>query len=143
MFNPDRAQVRTFFCVAWQKFQSGEPLQAAEQNAVAIIVKHPEYHALLETKAMRELELQEWQPEAGQMNPFLHLSLHLAIDEQLAIDQPPGVRSVYEDLLHSRGEEHEAKHLLLETLGECLWSAQGNPQQLDAQAYLERARQLC
>ena len=38
----------------------------------------------------------EWTPEDGATNPFLHLSLHLAIAEQLSIDQPPGIRAAYE-----------------------------------------------
>ena len=46
---------------------------------------------------------------AAQMNPFLHLSLHLAIEEQLSIDQPPGIRASFEALAEKRGE-HDAKH---------------------------------
>ena len=33
----------------------------------------------------------DWAPKGGETNPFLHLSLHLAVAEQLAIDQPAGI----------------------------------------------------
>jgi len=62
--------------------------------AADIVAMHPEYHALLETG---EAALaREWTPEDGETNPFLHLSLHLAIEEQLSIDQPPGIRAAFD-----------------------------------------------
>jgi hypothetical protein len=71
------------------------------------------------------------------MNPFLHLSLHLAIEEQLSIDQPRGIRERYQRLSASLGSEHEAQHALLECLGEMLWQAQRNGQPPDERHYLE------
>ena len=52
------------------------------------------------------------------------VSLHLAIEEQLSIDQPPGIRAAFERLRAKCGEEHEAKHALLECLAETIWQAQ-------------------
>jgi hypothetical protein len=88
MFNPTREQVRQFFCQAWQKHRQRSILEGAEVTAADLILQHPEYHALLEDPATA-IE-QEFSPESGQMNPFLHLSLHLAVAEQVSIDQPPG-----------------------------------------------------
>ena len=81
MFSPSRDQVRQFFCAAWKKHQERLPLVGAEVTAADIAARHPEYHALLADSA-GALE-KEWTPEGGQMNPFLHLSLHLAIHEQV------------------------------------------------------------
>ena len=33
--------------------------------------------------------------ERGQSNPFLHLSMHLSIAEQISIDQPSGIRAAF------------------------------------------------
>jgi hypothetical protein len=96
MFNPSREQVRQFFCEAWRKYRERAILEGAEVTAADLILHHPEYHALLENPALA-LE-QEFTPESGQMNPFLHLSLHLAIAEQISIDQPPGIRAAYQAL---------------------------------------------
>ena len=137
MFNPTRDQVRHFFCEAWRKHRERLPLVGAEVAAADLAARHPEYHPFLDDPA-RAVE-GEWTPEGGQMNPFLHLSLHLAIHEQLAIDQPPGIRAAY-DALRAKMEPHAAEHVLLECLGETIWRAQREGGQMDAADYVDRIR---
>lgn len=137
MFNPSREQVRHFFCDAWRKQQERLPLVGAEVTAADLAIRHPEYHALL-NDAAGALE-KEWTPEGGQMNPFLHLSLHLAIHEQVSIDQPPGIRAAFETL-RSRLDAHAAEHVLLECLAETIWRAQREGGGMDAQAYVDAVR---
>ena len=96
MFNPSRDQARQFFFAAWKKFRERAALSDLEAIAIEHITRHPEYHAILD--APERYQEREWHPESGQTNPFLHLSMHLAISEQLSIDQPPGVKSRYENL---------------------------------------------
>ena len=137
MFNPSRQQVRQFFCEAWRKHRERTLLEGAEVAAADLILQHPEYHSLLENPTAA-LE-QEFTPESGQMNPFLHLSLHLAVAEQVSIDQPPGIRSAYQ-ALRTRLEVHAAEHAILECLGEALWRAQRQGGAIDAVAYLDCLR---
>lgn len=139
MFNPSREQVRHFFCDAWRKHLERLPLVGAEVAAADLAARHPEYHALL-ADAEGALD-KEWTPEGGEMNPFLHLSLHLAIHEQLSIDQPPGIRAAFERLV-GRMDRHDAEHVLLEKLAETVWQAQRNGSQLDAEAYVEAVRRV-
>jgi hypothetical protein len=73
------------------------------------------------------------------MNPFLHLSLHLAIADQISIDQPPGIRAIY-DTLRLRLDVHETEHVILECLGETLWRSQRDSKPMDAVYYLESLR---
>lgn len=136
MFNPSRDQVRNFFCDAWRKHVERLPLVGAEVTAADIATRHPEYHALLLDP---EALAQEWTPESGQMNPFLHLSLHLAIHEQVSIDQPPGIRAAFEQL-RVRLDPHAAEHVLLECLGEIIWRAQREGKPMDAPAYVDAIR---
>ncbi len=134
MFNPSREQVRRFFCESWRKHRARLILEGAETTAADLIEQHPEYHALLENPdAAVE---QEFTPEGGQMNPFLHLSLHLAIADQISIDQPPGIRAAY-TTLRKRMDVHDAEHAIMECLGETLWRAQREGGQMDAVQYLE------
>jgi len=137
MFNPSRDQVRQFFCEAWRKYRERVLLEGAEVTAADLILHHPEYHALLENPTTA-LE-QEFTPENGQMNPFLHLSLNLAVAEQISIDQPPGIRAAYQTL-RGRLDVHATEHALLECLGEALWHAQRQGAPIDATAYLECLR---
>ena len=135
MFNPSRDEVRRFFSDTWSKYRRGEPLSGLEQTALQVILLHPEYQPVLDD-AERSLE-RDFSPESGQLNPFLHLSLHLAIEEQLSIDQPRGIRERFEHLVAKAGSEHDAKHVVLECLGETIWAAQRAGAPPDEQDYLE------
>ena len=137
MFNPSREQVRQFFCDAWRKHKERLPLVGAEVAAADLIARHPEYQALLDQPETALNE--EWTPEGGQTNPFLHLSLHLAIHEQVSIDQPPGIRAAFLALAE-RLDRHEAEHILLEKLGEIIWQAQRNGTPMNAVAYVDAIR---
>ena len=137
MFNPSRDQVRRFFCEAWRKHRAREILDGAEAVAADLITHHPEYHKLLENpEAAVE---KDFTPESGQMNPFLHLSLHLAIAEQISIDQPHGIKAAY-FALRQKMEVHDAEHALMECLGETIWRSQREGQPMDGEAYIESVR---
>jgi hypothetical protein len=134
MFAPTRDEARAFLVEAWRKYRATEPLSALEQIAVGLIARHPEYHAVLED-AERHLE-RDYTPESGAFNPFQHLSLHLAVAEQLSIDQPPGIRAQFERLRTARGDEHAALHAVVECLAETIWQAQRRGTGPDAAGYL-------
>lgn len=122
MFNPSRDDVRRFFCDTWRKHRAGEVLMPIEAAALKWILVHPEYHALLADPERALAE--EYTVERGTTNPFLHLSMHLALDEQLSIDQPPGIRAAFARLAARAGGEHEAAHEAMECLGRIVWEAQ-------------------
>jgi len=135
LYGQDRRELRQVFFRAWRKHRTGEPLEGAERLIVAVALRHPEYHDLLgqpEPGADRD-----WLPELGETNPFLHLSMHIAIEEQLAIDQPRGVRLQYARLCRQFGDEHAAQHRMMECLGEMLWRAGRAGVQPDMQVYLD------
>ena len=134
MFNPSRDQVRHFFCNAWHKHVNRSVVEGAEATAIDIILRHPEYQALLASGD--EAVAKDWTPEGGEMNPFLHLSLHLAVAEQVSIDQPPGVRAAWQKLA-ARLDPHAAEHVILECLGETIFRAQQVGGGMDATAYVE------
>jgi len=138
MFNPTRDQVRRFFFDAWRKHRERRPLVGLEAVAVDVMLAHPEYHHVLDDPA-RFLD-RDYVPEDGATNPFLHMSLHVAIEEQLAIDQPPGIRTEFERLLARRGDRHDALHAVLECLGAAVWEGQRGAGAPDAVVYLECLR---
>ena len=83
MFNPSRDQARDFLFESWRKYRSHEMLTSLESITVALIAEHPEYHSLLETRD--SYVDRDYAPEHGETNPFLHLSMHLAIREQVSM----------------------------------------------------------
>jgi len=138
MLEPSREQARAFFFETWRKYRAGELLSGLEAMALELILLHPEYHAVLEqSERTRE---REYLPELGETNPFLHLSLHLALEEQLSIDQPPGIAERFAALLARHGERHAALHAALDCLAEMVWRAQRERLPPDGAAYLECLR---
>jgi hypothetical protein len=130
MFDPTREQVRAMFFDTWRKYGAGEPLAGVETLALDAILLHPEYRSLLERpERFREKDYTD------ESNPFLHMSLHLALEEQLSIDQPPGIARLFDELL-VRKERHVALHEAIECLAETVWRAQRDGRPPDAGAYL-------
>ncbi|HBT32277.1 MAG TPA: DUF1841 domain-containing protein [Pusillimonas sp.] len=133
MFNPSREQVRAFFIDSWRKHLNKQVLTPLETMAVDWTQQHPEYHdALLREDALNA----DYTVEDGQTNPFLHLSMHLAISEQLSIDHPPGIRAAHDALAQKVGP-HEAVHEIMECLGEVVWEAQRLGKPFDSNTYLD------
>jgi hypothetical protein len=132
MFNPSREEVRDTFFAAWRKYRAGEPLVGIEALALEVMLLHPEYHEVLSHPGRyRDRDY------VDESNPFLHMSLHVALEEQLSIDQPPGIRAAWDRLLERWGDRHEALHHALECLAETVWRAQRERAAPDAAAYLE------
>ena len=138
MFNPSRAEVRDFFFETWRKHRAKEIMTALETQALDWVLEHPEYHPLLD--APDKYRDRDYLPEFGETNPFLHLSLHLSVAEQISIDQPPGIKGQFQRLSVKRGNLHDAAHDILECLGETVWRAQREGTGPDGVAYLECVR---
>ncbi|QVL48106.1 MAG: DUF1841 family protein [Thiocapsa sp.] len=135
MFANDRESHRRTFITAWEKAQAGQPLEPVEAQIVEVLRRHPEYHRLM-TDSETTLE-RDYLPEHGKSNPFLHMGLHIAILEQLSVDQPAGIRGLYSRLMQTTGDPHETEHRIMECLAEALWTLQRSQAPFDAASYLE------
>ncbi|MEY4753766.1 MAG: hypothetical protein RJA44_1441 [Pseudomonadota bacterium] len=138
MFTPSQHDVRRFFCAAYRKHRDQQPLAPMEAIAADWIALHPEYHADLADEAAALAAV--YTVEDGRTNPFLHLSMHLTIAEQVSIDQPRGIRQVVDLLAAKRGDRHAAHHEVMDCLGEMIWASQRSGQPPDPHAYLDRVR---
>ena len=138
MFQPSQTDVRRFFCAADARRRANAPLDPMQALAVRWIEAHPEYHADLADEAAALATV--YAVEDGRTNPFLHLSMHLSIQEQVAIDQPTGIRQAVDLLAARRQSLHEAHHEVMECLGEMIWTSQRSGLPPDGQAYLEAVR---
>ena len=135
MFNPTRDEARLFLIDAWRKRRAGELLTPLEDLVTQLIAKHPEYHTMLENP--ERYQDKDYQPELGETNPFLHLMMHLTIEEQISIGQPHGIREHFARLTTRYESEHDAQHRMMECLGEMIWQAQRNGTPPDVKIYLD------
>ncbi|MDI4633754.1 DUF1841 family protein [Pelomonas sp. V22] len=138
MFAPSQIEVRRFFCATYRKLRDKQPLIPMEALAARWIEEHPEYFDLL---ADEELAVNTvYTVEEGKTNPFLHLSMHLTITEQVSIDQPTGIRQAVELLAARRNSLHEAQHAAMDCLGEMIWASQRSGLPPDGHQYLDCVR---
>jgi hypothetical protein len=138
MFAPSQHDVRSFFCEAHRKQRDGLPLTPLEALAADWINEHPEYHA--ELADLPAALAAVYTVEAGRTNPFLHLSMHLSISEQVSIDQPRGIKQAFELLAARRGSAHAAQHEVMECLGDMMWASQRSGLPPDGEAYIDAVR---
>ena len=134
-----RDEIRQVYLDIWQKMQRQELLEPMQAMIAEVIEIHPEYHALLDDND--QIRQQEFTPDQGQTNPFLHMGMHIALREQTSTDRPAGINSIYQKLVSSKGQ-HQAEHAMMECLGQALWNAQRSNQAPDEKAYLECLRKL-
>lgn len=137
----DRDSGRTFFLEVWGKHKKQLPLEALEQIVLNVILQHPEYHVILE-KDEKEIAAMEYTPEMGMTNPFLHMGMHITIQEQIGSNRPSGITALYQQLLPKYPSAHDLEHRMMEPLGETLWLAQRNNTLPDEAHYLEQVKKL-
>ena len=141
MYDVNTHDVRRYFGHVWQNRLNPLQLDALQQKALRIIEAHPEYQIYLEQ--VEEYLDKNWTPEQGETNPFLHLSLHLSIQEQVGIDQPFGIRAIHQKLIGMHNDNWvKAEDEMMEALVETIWQAQRHNQGLDVNAYMTRLRKL-
>ena len=135
MYSDDRNAYRQLFFTVWQKHQKQEVLQGVEKQVLDVILAHPEYHPLLNQP--KQFMTQEF---ALEENPFFHMSLHIAVREQLQLDRPAGIRATYQQLLTRFTTAVDAEHYMTNVLANILYQAQSNGTPPDEQEYLKQLR---
>jgi hypothetical protein len=132
-YTQDRDKLRQHWADVWKKARNNEPMDALETLIARVIEAHPEYHALLDNEHHLA---NEYLPEMGETNPFLHMGMHLAIQEQVVTDRPAGIRQLYENISEKTQDFQKTEHIMMDCLGEALWQAQKEQKPADETAYL-------
>lgn len=131
--NLQQNDVRIFFFDVYDKYIKQQPLSALEVIALEVIQQHPEYLPIMKQKD-RYLDYQ-YLPESGETNPFLHMSMHISIKEQISINQPFGIVEYYNKLLTKYQDEMVVEHHIMDCLGEMIWYSQKNQVPFDTNIY--------
>lgn len=140
LFGNNRDQLRQMWMDAWSTYKEGKQLIPLQQELVNIIKLHPEYIEILESA--EEALGKEYLPEMGETNPFLHMSMHQGIHEQLSSNRPAGIREIYDSLVQKYENPHEVEHRMIDCLAESIWEAQRYGQPPDEQKYLAWLKEL-
>ena len=136
MFSSDRSTQRKFLAKSWEKYKTNQILEPLELQLANIIAKHPEYQEII-----NNLDT-EYFPEQGKINPFLHINLHLSLQDQLDLDQPKGVNEIYNSLLKKIKDTHQVEHIMMEHISEMIFMSQKNNKPMDQEQYLRSLKEL-
>ncbi len=136
MLTSDRSKQRQYLKQAWEKYTKQVQLEPLELQLAKIVEKHPEYQNLISNLNS------EYFPEQGSVNPFLHINLHLTLQDQLTMDQPKGIRGIHNKLLVMIKDEHEVEHLMMEHIAEMIFNAQKNKAAFDLDGYINALKEL-
>lgn len=140
VFSNERNELRHFYFEIWRKYKAKQSLEPLEQQLLAIMLDHSEFHSMLDDP--EKYTDKDYQPIDGVVNPFLHMAVHHAIHDQISLNRPEGIREIYQALVTKLGNAHDAEHKIGECLVEGIWQAQRQNQAFDEAAYLERLRKL-
>lgn len=133
LYTSERDKLRQFYVDVWQKVQTNQPMDAMETLVARVIELHPEYHAMLRNQAHLG---NEYLPEMGETNPFLHMGMHLGLQEQVATNRPTGIQAIYSQLGNHYQDVHKTEHAMMDCLAESLWQAQKTQTPPDEASYL-------
>ena len=136
MFSSDRSAQRKFLAKSWEKYKANQLLEPLELQLAKIIEKHPEYQGII-----NNLDT-EYFPEQGKINPFLHINLHLSLQDQLSLDQPKGIKKIYNSLVKKIKDTHRVEHIMMEQIAEMIFNSQKNNKPMDQEQYLRSLKEL-
>ena len=131
-----RKDLREMFLKVWRHKDAPQQLSSLEQQLLTVLLAHPEYHAIFDDPERVDEDYRT------DNNPFLHMSLHLGLMEQLSTQRPAGINQIYETLCKRLGDVHQVQHLLMEKMAETIWDAQQAGQMPDERVYLDKIRRL-
>ena len=139
MINQDRRELRQAYFDAWEKFKAQKPLEPLEDEIVKALCEHPEYQSLIENHEIDGDK--EFTAESGEVNPYLHLGLHIATREQVSTDRPKGIAKIYKKLKAKVGA-HDADHAIMGVLADSLWRMYHQQEEFDEKVYIDELKTL-
>ncbi len=136
IYSQERHQLRLTFIDSWNKYQQNKKLTDLEKMIISIIQLHPEYHSQLKKKYLDK----DYENES---NPFLHMSMHITLQEQLQIDRPTGIKFLYQKLIMKYQQDvHQLEHAMIECLAQSLWQAQQKGTEPNEKDYMQCLQHL-
>lgn len=139
MYGNERQAYRQLFLNVFHKMQNNTLLTPLEAQIAEVLDQHPYYHVLFQND---QSLAHDFLTAQGEENPFLHMSLHLALQDQISTNRPQGITQVYQGLVAKGIDTHEAAHQMLEILAEFMWQSLKHQHTNNEQAYLDKLKQL-
>lgn len=138
LYGENRQDHRQVYFDVWHKYQNKQPLEPLEKKILSIVLQHPEFHKIF-IDPDKFLD-KDYFPELGETNPFVHLSLHLTVLEQIQTNQPHGITALYKKATACFNDPHEAEHCIMNSLAIALDDIMRNNAAFNEKTYLKRIK---
>jgi hypothetical protein len=118
----------------WSMVQSGrrDELSDADNNLAEILMEHEEYGDHFENTDI--LDGREYEAGAA-FNPFLHISTHRMVEDQLLADSPVEA-ALFCETMEGRGfSRHEVIHFIIMILLHVMYASSSDKRPFDAPRY--------
>ncbi len=124
----------------WQRVKQGEALDNADEARLGKAMKdHPEYYDYWEKAG--ECKSKAVVDEKG-TNPFLHLVMEVALENQIESGEIPEVKQALSFLIESGMEKHEARHAVLNVMVEEMWHVLREKRVFNVESYRRKLKKL-
>jgi hypothetical protein len=118
----------------WEMVKAGRrnELSDKDNDLALIIMDHQEYSDHFENTAI--LDGREYDA-GGQFNPFLHISTHKMVEDQLTADSPAETTLFCEAMEEKGLSRHDAVHFVIMILLHLLYTSEANGRPFDKVRY--------
>lgn len=131
---------RAHMAAVWRKLQQGvETLTADEQILANLMEMHSNYSEIW--RHIEDYGDRFFDPRREE-NPFLHVSLHVALEKQIHSGTPPCVLQTVQRLAARGDDPHELRHAIMGVLARHLWELTAQGRSLDGRRYAEELDKL-
>ena len=134
-----KALSREHMRMVWQLAQmGGEQLNDEDRRTAAVMAEHSEYAHLWD----RLDRLSDAEITKGGANPILHITMHAAVESQIAGGQPPEVAQTVAALERRGLSHHEAVHRAASVLASEIWYMMHEKRPFDPASYAVNLAEL-
>lgn len=116
----------------WKKVKEEKELSQEDKKLAKILLEHEEYYNLWDAISSPPKKIAE------QINPYLHVYLHLAIENQIREENPRQV-SRY---VSQSSDKHKAIHEIVAIFSEYLFEALKYRKPIDRLKYIQRLNEV-
>lgn len=103
-----RRLTRTRMGLIWEMANAGGDLDEEDARLVEVLKQHPEYHDVWEDPHSLGAE----DVTRDGVNPFVHVTTHHVVENQIADNDPPQTAETLEALLEAGYSRHDAIHAI-------------------------------
>jgi hypothetical protein len=133
-----REQSHEHYYALWQRAKANERLEGEDALTAQIMRDHPEYYDVWE----HANEFLQEQVTVNGANPFLHVTMHVVVENQAAQNEPPEVRAALEYQTLRKTPRHQAVHEIANAFTELLWVVLHDHRPFDNDAYRRKLKKM-